>query len=122
MEKLKALLLAVFGVRQFSNYQIIRFPPFIISGVLLALTFAAYLLGGVNIEYELRVSFLAAFVCSIPIVAFYFLNQTLSRWITIISVTCFVFWVAAIWKDAHFLYFLVIPVTLAAVLINRPAT
>jgi signal transduction histidine kinase len=111
-------LRAIFAVPHYQNIPLATPPIFIISGVLVFISFLAYLLGPNAHDAYLRSSFLIIFSLSAVQIGLHFLNNTLGRWLVSITTSLIVLSLALLWQNEILLFFLVIPIILAATSAN----
>jgi signal transduction histidine kinase/CheY-like chemotaxis protein len=114
-------LRSIFAIPSNQTTPLVAPPSLFISGILMVVSFAAYLIGPVSYDEILRYSFLMVFALSVVLVALHYINKQLAGWAVGFVTSLMVFWLAWMWESSSLLNLLVVPVILAALAANIPA-
>ena len=111
----------VFKTRAYPNFHTVSFPAYLISFGVMGVSFLAYLLGGIGVEYTLRTTVLIGMGFAILVTLIHWANADAAKWAAIGCLVVQIYLLAFLWSAPELFYLLVIPIILAGVLINTPA-
>ena len=117
----RRLFLAIFGMRAYSNYQMVPFPSYFVMLGILGISFVAYVFGSTQLEYEFMHTVLAAFGICCLVMLMHSFHPALGGWTLVTGMIALVMFLIQLWQLPGLLHLLVLPVVLSFVLLKIPA-